>query len=144
MRLWSIHPSFLDRAGLVALWREALLAQQVLGGHTTGYRFHPQLDRFRRTPDPDTAISTYLWNVREEADRRGYRFDVSKIASPPDDTVITVTQGQLLYELEHLRSKLRQRAPALVRKLPARRDIPPHPMFRVVPGAIEPWERLKA
>jgi len=30
MRLWTIHPKYLDRQGLLALWREALLAQKVL------------------------------------------------------------------------------------------------------------------
>ena len=43
MRLWSIHPRYLDSMGLVALWREALLAQAVLRGETKGYKFHPQL-----------------------------------------------------------------------------------------------------
>jgi hypothetical protein len=37
---------YLDGRGLVALWREALLAQAVLRGRTRGYR-HPQLARFR-------------------------------------------------------------------------------------------------
>jgi len=30
MRLWSLHPRYLDAKGLVALWREGLLAQKVL------------------------------------------------------------------------------------------------------------------
>lgn len=30
MRLWSIHQSYLDRQGLLAVWREGLLAQGVL------------------------------------------------------------------------------------------------------------------
>ena len=41
MRLWSLHPAHLDRQGLIACWREALLAQKVLAGLTTGYRSHP-------------------------------------------------------------------------------------------------------
>lgn len=37
MRLWSIHPRYLDTKGLVALWRETLLlAQAVLFGNTKG------------------------------------------------------------------------------------------------------------
>nr|WP_253280607.1 pyrimidine dimer DNA glycosylase/endonuclease V [Arcanobacterium phocae] len=47
MRLWSIRPSQLDRAALIAGWREGLLAQKVLAGLTKGYRHHPQLERFR-------------------------------------------------------------------------------------------------
>ena len=106
--------------------------------------FHPQLDRFRQAPEPGAAISTYLWSVHEEADRRGYRFDASKIAGKPDETLITVTRGQLLYELEHLKSKLRQRDPERFRMLPGQRKIIAHPMFTVVPGPIEPWERTKS
>ncbi|MFZ2406304.1 MAG: pyrimidine dimer DNA glycosylase/endonuclease V [Methylobacter sp.] len=38
--------------GLLALWREALLAQKVLRGESRGYRHHPQLARFRELVDP--------------------------------------------------------------------------------------------
>ena len=38
MRLWSLRPKYLDSQGLVALWREGLLAQAVLRGKTRGYR----------------------------------------------------------------------------------------------------------
>ena len=38
--------------GLVALWREALLARAVLRGKTRGYRHHPQLHRFRASATP--------------------------------------------------------------------------------------------
>jgi hypothetical protein len=34
MRLWSLHPKHLDRQGLLAVWREGLLAQEVLRGET--------------------------------------------------------------------------------------------------------------
>ncbi|HLW43123.1 MAG TPA: pyrimidine dimer DNA glycosylase/endonuclease V, partial [Candidatus Acidoferrales bacterium] len=78
MRLWSLHPSHLDGKGLVALWREGLLAQNVLRGKTKGYRFHPQLNRFRATKKPVIAIGTYLRAVAEEAKSRGYSFDASK------------------------------------------------------------------
>ncbi|HNX99076.1 MAG TPA: pyrimidine dimer DNA glycosylase/endonuclease V, partial [Candidatus Aminicenantes bacterium] len=73
MRLWSIHPRYLDGRGLVALWREALLARKVLTGRTRGYRHHPQLARFRATADPLGTIDRYLAGVLAEADRRGYR-----------------------------------------------------------------------
>ena len=56
MRLWSVHPKYLDSKGLVALWREALLAKQVLEGGTKGYRNHPQLDRFKKSGE------TNRWN----------------------------------------------------------------------------------
>ena len=143
MRLWSLHPSLLDRAGLVALWRESLLAQHVLLGRTKGYRFHPQLERFRQLERPAAGISTYLWGVHDEADKRGYRFDALKIVCKPDELLISVSRGQLLYELEHLKRKLRQRDAVRLRLLSVRRNVLAHPMFTVVPGPIEPWERVK-
>ncbi|WP_396134581.1 pyrimidine dimer DNA glycosylase/endonuclease V [Cellulomonas sp. ATA003] len=51
MRIWSVHPRYLDRQGLTAGWREGLLAQKVLTGTTKGYRNHPQLRRFRAAGD---------------------------------------------------------------------------------------------
>jgi hypothetical protein len=61
MRLWSVHPRYLDRQGLTAAWREALLAQKVLTGTTRGYRNHPQLVRFTPPgwpppPFPERAV----------------------------------------------------------------------------------------
>jgi hypothetical protein len=141
MRLWSLHPSLLDQKGLVALWREALLAQKVLQGKTKGYRSHPQLDRFRQSRTPLTTISAYLWAVHDEASRRGYSFDSSKIASRRQPRSLTVTQGQLEFELGHLKAKLRQRDPRRYRELRRIREITPHPLFTVVAGEIEPWER---
>lgn len=139
MRLWSLHPSVLDAAGLVALWREGLLAQKVLLGQTKGYRFHPQLERFRASKSPVAAISTYLWAVVDEASARGYNFDATKIAMRRQALAIPVTLGQLEFEREHLKRKLRVRDRAKYRLLSATR-IRPHPMLRVVTGGPEPWE----
>jgi hypothetical protein len=139
MRLWSLHPSVLDRAGLLALWREGLLAQKVLLGRTNGYRFHPQLERFRACKDPVAAISTYLWAVVDEASTRGYCFDASRIAVKRQAVFIPVTRGQLEFEREHLRRKLQGRDPGRLRMLSTAR-LTPHPMLRVVAGGVEPWE----
>lgn len=141
MRLWSLHPSLLDPKGLVALWREALLAQKVLRGQTKGYRFHPQLERFRKSGCPVKAISAYLWDIHAEAARRGYSFDSSKIARKPAPVSLPVTQGQLEFEREHLKAKLRSRAPAWLETVRLDQPIVAHPIFTVVGGAIEPWER---
>src|SRR5271170_808146 len=141
MRLWSLHPSLLDQKGLVALWREALLAQKVLRGLTKGYRSHPQLHRFRETKTPVTTISAYLWAVHDEASRRGYSFDSSKIACKRQPRVLTVTQGQLDFEKGHLKGKLRLRDPKRYRDLRRLQEIPAHPLFAVVAGDVEPWER---
>jgi hypothetical protein len=138
MRLWSLHPSLLDPKGLVALWREALLAQKVLQGETTGYRSHPQLHRFRQCDEPLAAISTYLWAVHDEATCRGYAFDTSKIALERRPLSLTVTQGQLTFEFQHLKEKLLRRDPERFRRLG---QVKAHPLFVVVTGDIEPWQR---
>jgi hypothetical protein len=140
LRLWSIHPKHLDAKGLVALWREGLLARAVIRGGTRGYRHHPQLERFQRCEDPLHAIDAYLHHVSVEASARGYRFDVTKIGKHAPSPERPVRQGQLEHEWAHLLSKLRLRDPG--RWLLEQRRAPDcHPSFRVVPGELEPWER---
>jgi hypothetical protein len=142
MRLWSLHPSLLDRLGLVALWREALLAQKVLTGATKGYRHHPQLDRFRQSGHPSRAIASYLWSVADEAKERGYAFDVSKIAMPRGRVSIPVTNGQIAFELTHLKQKLYRRDPKRLQQVSKRESGKLNSMFKAVDGPIAPWERI--
>jgi len=141
MRLWSLHPRYLDAKGLTALWREGLLARKVLQGKTRGYRNHPQLARFRSLPDPIAAIDTYLKAVLEEANRRGYRYDPEKIGPATPGAPIPITEGQLRYELDHLRQKLLLRAPTKYTEMQSLKTPEPHPLFRVVPGDIAAWEK---
>jgi hypothetical protein len=141
MRLWTIHPRYLDPKGLVAAWREALLAQKVLKGETRGYRHHPQLARFQAQADPVAAIATFLAGLAEEADKRGYNFDASKISPARFQGKIPETRGQLLYEWEHLTAKLRQRTPELAREFRNLKLPGPHPLFRLVAGGVRPWEK---
>ncbi len=141
MRLWTLHPHYLDAQGLTALWREALLAQAVLNGKTRGYAHHPQLCRFQDQPDPRTAIASYLPAVHAESVVRGYRFDSSKIGPVDAGLRITVGRGQLAREWQHLLAKLQARSPAMFEKS-RRIELPePHPMFEIVPGPIATWER---
>jgi len=146
VRLWSLHPKYLDRQGLVACWREALLAQAVLAGRTKGYRHHPQLQRFRACANPVAGIGQYLRHVAAEADARAYRFDRSRIIADDDATVppIEVTDGQLAFELGHLASKLAVRNPDLLRGIDMTAAPVAHPSFRVVPGPVETWEQAPA
>lgn len=140
MRIWSLHPKYLDPKGLVALWREALLAQAVLAHQTRGYRHHPQLARFLAAPAPGACIAAYLRPVHAEALSRGYRFDAGKIGHNDIVTPLTVTDGQLRYEWHHLRTKLVLRSPLWLAQLPAI-DLPePHPFFRVIAGGVAEWE----
>ena len=141
MRLWSLHPQYLDRQGLLAVWREGLLAQAVLRGHTKGYRNHPQLDRFKTHTDPRMVIAFYLDEIYREAIGRGYRFNRDKFTLIGNPENITVTTGQMQFERRHLLVKLKKRSPRDYARVANLEDMKPHPLFRIVPGAIAPWEK---
>ena len=141
MRIWTLHPKYLDPQGLVALWREALLARAVLRGETRGYRHHPQLLRFQSHAAPRSAINAYLGAVFLEAESRGYSFDRRKIGPMRAVPRIDSTAGQLRYEWRHLMGKLRARSPSLYRKWRGVSSSDAHPLFRIKRGAIESWER---
>ena len=142
MRLWSLHPRYLDPQGLVALWREALLAQAVLLGNTRGYRNHPQLLRFQATSNPTRAIGTFLSHVCAEAVTRGYTFNAEKIVWVGRGSRLKVTSAQLAYEWRHLHSKLVARSPAWSQQWSIGHSPLPHPMFTRSPGPVAPWERI--
>ncbi|HEY6952771.1 MAG TPA: pyrimidine dimer DNA glycosylase/endonuclease V [Bacteroidota bacterium] len=141
MRLWSLHPKYLDSKGLVAVWREGLLAYAVLQGRTRGYKHHPQLERFKAHPRPLAAIRMYLHVVCDEADRRGYNFDRKKLGRKTVATKRGVTSGQLCFELKHLKRKLRRRDPRAYRNIRHLRTPECHPLFRTRRGTIESWEK---
>jgi hypothetical protein len=141
MRLWTVHPKYLDAKGLVAAWREALLAQKVLTGNTKGYRRHPQLVRFRACSKPAAAIASFLLALAEEADRRGYQFDRDKILHKGVSKPIEETDGQLAYEWIHLKRKLRERSPKLYREFCKVKMPESHPLFQIIAGGIKDWER---
>lgn len=149
MRIWSLHPALLDRAALVAGWRETLLAQKVLRGLTKGYQHHPQLTRFRATTDPVAAVALYLDGLASEADSRGYTFDRTRIVdrTPAEREAasglrLPVTTGQLDYEFAHLRAKVERRSPEWLARLePYLGTTPPaHPIFEAIEGDTEAWE----
>ena len=150
MRLWSLHPRYLDSKGLVAAWREGLLAQAVLRGQTAGYTRHPQLERFRAHATPVRCIATYLRTIHAEAMRRGYAFNISKLARGGAAGRLPVTRGQLDFEWEHLRRKIERRDAAWLAELHAGSGVGSagagtrvlaNPSFRVVPGGIASWEK---
>lgn len=143
MRLWSLHPKYLDPPGLTALWREALLARQVLRGLTRGYRHHPQLQRFRAQSQPLLVIETYLWEIFAEARRRKYRFDETKLQPPSPCALLPVTSAQVAYEFQCLRGRLHRRSERFYANIAEIDDPEVHPIFRKVPGPIESWERVR-
>ena len=140
MRIWSVHPKYLDAKGLVALWRETLLAKNVLEGNTKGYKNHPQLNRFKAEEKPLEAINQYLTEVWEEATRRGYNFDRTKIDFDFQKIKIDVTLGQLQYEFNHLLKKLEQRDPERYKQFEKLKMVDCAEIFDVKEGEIEKWE----
>ena len=140
MRLWSLHPRYLDPKGLVALWREGLLAQAVLSGETRGYKHHPQLARFSESRAPKKCIAVYLRAVHMEANRRGYHFDAKKIGRCGPIGPLPVTKGQLSYEWAHLYNKLNARAPQWLAQFEELKRPQPHPLFRTIAGGVASWE----
>jgi hypothetical protein len=141
MRLWSLHPKYLDAQGLVALWREALLAKAVLRNETKGYRNHPQLERFRASSTPLLAINAYLAAVFAESVTRGYSFNRYKVGPVRTSLHLPVTSGQLTYEWSHLLGKLCRRSPVIFADLKSVVSVECHPLFAVRSGPIAHWER---
>ncbi len=141
MRLWSLHPKYLDPKGLTACWREGLLAQAVLMGKTKGYKNHPQLDRFKNVKKSLDAIGYYLLEIYNEADSRGYNFDTTKIKFGEKIKKMAVTDGQIYHEVEHLKIKLKVRDPKRL-KIIETKKIKIHPLFRIIKGPLEQWERI--
>lgn len=144
MRLWSLHPKYLDAKGLVALWRETLLAKNVLQGKTKGYTHHPQLRRFKNSVDGLQSINQYLAGIYEEAKKRGYSFDHNKIEWNFTPVQIPVNHGQVVYESLHLLKKLKTRDEALYKKINKIDKFITHPIFMIVEGGIEEWEIVTA
>ncbi len=141
MRLWTVHPRYLDAKGLVAAWREALLAQKVLAGGTKGYKHHPQLIRFQQQANSSAAMAAFLTSIADEATLRGYHFDAGKILMPKFNGQIEETDGQLLYEWEHLKRKLKIRAPDVYHRYADIVTPEPHPLFKIIKGNIRDWEK---
>jgi hypothetical protein len=142
MRLWSLHPSYLDAKGLIAVWREGLLALAVLQGKTKGYTRHPQLHRFQSQPDPIKAMYCYLQEIYDESEKRGYLFNETKIVRQAQCTKIAVTTGQLHHEVCHLQNKLHTRDS---KKYTALKNIykpKPHPLFKLRKGSVATWEKI--
>ena len=144
MRIWSLHPKYLDTKGLVALWREALLAKHVLEGRTKGYKNHPQLTRFKASATPIETINQYLAEIYKEASARDYNFDKEKINWNFKIRKLSVTTKQLNYEIDHLLNKLKQRDIGKYSELKLKDTFETHPLFELIEGEIEKWEILSA
>ena len=145
MRLWTINFKYLDVKGLVALWREALLAKNVLEGLTKGYKNHPQLIRFYTHQNSIDAINAYLLEVYKEACARGYKFDVAKVGKFDAENLskIAVTRGQIEYEFSFLQEKLKLRDLKKYKENLNVKNIEISTIFTKIDGDIELWEKPK-
>ncbi len=143
MRIWSLHPKYLDTKGLVAVWREGLLALHVLSGKTKGYTKHPQLQRFKNHQTPIEALTEYLHYIVDEAETRNYKFDRRKLQPRKMVPSLTVTTGQLDYETRHLLEKLLIRDQEKFAMLKKVSQLAAHPLFVVIEGEIEHWEKTQ-
>jgi hypothetical protein len=141
VRIWSIHPKYLDSKGLIAVWRETLLAKKVLENKTKGYKNHPQLRRFKEAKDSLNCISQYLAEVYQESLRRNYSFDKKKFKRKFTSSRLTVTKGQLNFEIQHLKAKLKKRDPNKWKEIRVATQFEPHPLFVVIAGSVESWEK---
>jgi hypothetical protein len=149
-----LHPSYLDSKGLLACWREALLAKKVLQNKTNAYKHHPQLIRFKQQSDKINCIKSYLYELYKEAKCRNYNFDFDKICNRNNanffKTNMTITDKQLEYEMKHLQKKLMKRD---LKQYTANlynvydknmnpENLNANQIFKVIEGEIEDWEKL--
>ena len=141
MRLWTVHPKYLDYIGLVAVWREGLLAQAVLQGQTRGYKKHPQLLRFKAHQNPTAMVGCYLSEIYKEAVKRQYAFKREKIKSLYAVDPVEESEGQLLFEWQHLLLKLKSRSPDQYHRFKSQQMPEAHPLFLIVPGSRQTWEK---
>lgn len=135
MRIWSIHPAYLDSKRLGAQWREGLLCRYVMNGLTKGYKNHPQFLRFRDKVKSD-FLDTYLYYIWLESKSRGFNYNINLLndINENNNYCFPVTLSQVQYEIKHLYYKL-----CIKRDVPS--DIKIHPCFHIVDGPIEWWER---
>jgi hypothetical protein len=118
-----------------------LLARKVLQRQTIGYKNHPQLDRFKAYLQPVAVINCYLYYVYEEAVRRGYNFDAGKLGAKQRCSKIPVTDRQLRYELNYLKTKLKLSDVKRYQEILAVKKPKARPLFKIVEGGIEVCER---
>lgn len=142
MRLWSIHPKYLDSKWLLACWREWLLAKKVLEWKTKWYKNHAQLSRFKESKDKITSINAFLYQIYKEAKNRGYNFSLDKIKKIEDKEIINVTSKQIGYEFKHLLNKLKTRDIKKYEEIKNTHNIEINPFFKEIIWEIEEWEKI--
>lgn len=143
MRIWSIHPKYLDNIGLIACWRETLLTKHVLLGLTKGYKNHSQLLRFKNSSSPIDYINFYLNELYIESQNRNYNFNKNKIGKFKNNLEkINITNKQIEYEFNHLILKLKIRSKEKYEEIKNIKNIEANNLFNIINGEIESWEKI--
>lgn len=156
MRLWSFHPSYLDNIGLARLYNEGIGGIRAIRGEQKMHLNHPQLTRFKVCCDNHTYIilSAYLRVVHNELELRGmvndgkFKHDLLLnylFQNTKDLFNITVNSSQINGEIVHFINKTKTQKGRYIndnlKQAIAAKNILPHPLFTVVPGPVESWEK---
>lgn len=145
MRIWSLHPKYLDKKELIDSWNDGLRTIGILTRNHQGSIFRPELSRFRSQSEPIIAVEKYLLSIANEAKRRGYMVDIRKLPSIPVvvSHKIPVSSGQIEYEWRQLMHVLAGRSPGFLRRIEYSPSHDINPIFYKRPGHdIETWEKL--
>lgn len=139
MSLWVVHPKYLDKQGLVSVWREGLRAQKILSGETACSSNQMLVRQFAADPQPMKAIGAYLSFIAAEGARRGYKFGHEKIKCPNfDETAVPLEPKDLVFEMKDLRRRLKARDKDKWRETVKVEKIEPHPGLR---GSVMPMSK---
>lgn len=110
MSLWSLHPKYFDKQGLMSLWREGLAVQKMLAEDASLQKPVPMFEEFKKSSNPIKAIGSYLSMVASEGARQGYKLNHERILCPNFDAeFIEIKPEQIIFEMDFLKSKLKQR-----------------------------------
>ena len=146
MRIWSLHPQYLDQKGLGGQWEEGIIAQNTLFFQEGKYLNYPVLHRVKAHQEPVAWIGMYLNEILKEANvNRGYNYNDQLIKQLKPTLPMPVTRGQLYYEWTLLQGRLQKRDPVKMSLNDGVdiNNIKANPMFYVIDGDIEDWERVK-
>lgn len=150
MRIWSFHPKYLDKQGLSRAINEGIAGNKALRktgeGYPPSWEKHSQLERFKTTAIPGIYSQLYLdrlfmikynsWML--ETNQEPF-FDDIENPYPK----LKVTIGQLKYEWQRYLKKISKRSPKLYEELKSIELPEPHPLFNIIDGDVESWEKVK-
>lgn len=115
MRFWLVHPKYLDAKGLGGQWNEANMAL----GNLKKNKYHPAMDIFLNTDNPELYIKIYMQDVYLESLMRNYNYNPEYIKLEgmnletfkrnQDNMKIAITEKQLEDDYYDLQNRLYER-----------------------------------